>query len=147
MSLGGRTIFPLQQHARVYCRERNCQRPHLRQCGCPICQSGGPRNQKLYRIQCTKNHPRRLFSGRRLELSNASSTVPRVWRRQPQRISRLLWRQLVPVVWRPDILQQRVQHLGQRLQTFHQTNVFRNMGAMRYCREISMKSQYCTQTI
>ena len=27
---------------------------------------------------------RRLFSGRRLELSNASSTVPRVWRRQPQ---------------------------------------------------------------
>ena len=90
---------------------------------------------------------RRLFSGRRLELSNASSTVPRVWRRQPQRISRLLWRQLVPVVWRPDILQQRVQHLGQRLQTFHQTNVFRNMGAMRYCREISMKSQYCTQTI
>ena len=75
-------------------------------------------------IKSTKNHPRRLFSGRRLELSNASSTVPRVWRRQPQRISRLLWRQLVPVVWRPDILQQRVQHLGQRLQTFHQTNVF-----------------------
>ena len=56
----------------------------------------------------------------------------RVWRRQPQRISRLLWRQLVPVVWRPDILQQRVQHLGQRLQTFHQTNVFSEYG----CNEV-----------